>query len=227
VENKVLIRPATVDDSAGLARVQVDSYRTAYAAIWSQELLDHFTYEEQKHDWQEWHASRPDDLIFVADASGTSQVVGYALTRPGPTDIAPYDSELLALHVHPTRYRQGIGRRLVAAAARQLKRQGCASMMLWTMKENDAHGFYRRLGAQLLDAGKISGTGAVEVAYGWPVLENLIQAASADTDDHQQSTNKDLLQAINAAYDEPPTPEEMVCRQAMREKQKRLVKGEW
>ncbi|MFU8773596.1 MAG: hypothetical protein ACNA8H_14410 [Anaerolineales bacterium] len=41
---------ATIEDSAGLARVQVDSYRTAYAGIFPQAYLAHFTHEEQ--DWR-------------------------------------------------------------------------------------------------------------------------------------------------------------------------------
>jgi hypothetical protein len=46
------IRKATIVDSAGLARVQVDSYRTAYAGIFPPAYLDHFTYEEQEQDYR-------------------------------------------------------------------------------------------------------------------------------------------------------------------------------
>ena len=120
--------------------------------------------------------SRPDDVLYVAEA-GTGDLAGYALARPGPTEIAAYDSELLALHVHPSRYRQGIGRALVAAVAKQLQQRGCASMMLWAMEENRAHGFYLRLGRRALDARKLSGTGAAEVAYEWPALERITQSA--------------------------------------------------
>ncbi|MEW5871547.1 MAG: hypothetical protein AB1894_19895 [Chloroflexota bacterium] len=41
------IRHATLEDSAGIAGVQVESYRRAYAGILPQSYLDHFTYEEQ------------------------------------------------------------------------------------------------------------------------------------------------------------------------------------
>jgi ribosomal protein S18 acetylase RimI-like enzyme len=173
----VRLRQATPQDCAGLACVQVDSYRTAYAGIWSQELLYHFSCEEQEQDWQDWIASRPDDLLYVAEDDGAEFVgdviVGYALARPGPTEIATYDSELLALHVHPSHYRQGIGSRLVAAVAEQLRRQGCTSMMLWVLEENHARGFYERMGARPLNACKQSGSGAPEIAYGWLDIERL------------------------------------------------------
>jgi hypothetical protein len=38
------IRPAVLDDCPALARIQVDSYRTAYAHIFPQSYIDHFTY---------------------------------------------------------------------------------------------------------------------------------------------------------------------------------------
>ena len=92
-----------------------------------------------------------------ADGPGSAEIIGYALARSGPTEIGSYDSELLALHVHPSCYRRGIGRLLMSAVAEKLTQQGCASMMLWTMEENRAHGLYLRLGGQLLDAHKVSG----------------------------------------------------------------------
>jgi hypothetical protein len=47
----VRIRKAKLEDSAGLARVQVDSYRTAYADIFPQDYLDHFSYEASMNGW--------------------------------------------------------------------------------------------------------------------------------------------------------------------------------
>jgi ribosomal protein S18 acetylase RimI-like enzyme len=173
----VRIRRAELADCAGLARVQVDSYRTAYAPFWSQEILDHLFYAEQEDDWRAWIAEKPEDLLYVAEADGV-EIAGYALARAGPTAIASYDSELLALHVHPRRYRQGIGRQLVATVAVELARQGCTSLILWMMEGNPARGFYERLGGQLLKGRKTSFSGAPEEAYGWPEIERLVEAAT-------------------------------------------------
>ena len=166
------IREATIEDSAGLAKVQVDSYRTAYAGIFPQDYLDHFTYEEQDQDWRDWIASPSEDILCVAE-SAPGEVVGYALARPGPSEVAPYDSELISLHVSRPYQRQGLGRQLVSTIARQLKQSGCQSLMLWVLEENRSRGFYERLGAQLLDDRKMSGAGKAEVAYGWPIIESL------------------------------------------------------
>jgi ribosomal protein S18 acetylase RimI-like enzyme len=168
----VLIRRAETRDSPGLARVQVDSYRTAYAGIFSRGYLDQFSYEEQAQDWRDWILDRPEDDLYVAALPG-GEIVAYALARAGPTEVPPYDGELLALHVRSSHRRQGLGRQLVAAVAEQLWQRGSRSLLLWVLEANRSRGFYERLGAQLLEARKITG-GQPEVAYGWPDIESLL-----------------------------------------------------
>ncbi len=165
------IREAAIEDSAGIARVQVDSYRTAYAGIFSQAYLNQFSYEEQERDWRDWITARPEDLLYVAELE-TGEIAGYALARPGPSGVRPYDSELVALHVRGARQRQGLGRGLVAAVAERLAQQGSRSMMLWVLEANESRGFYERLGGQLLDEVQVS-SGQPEVAYGWLAIEDL------------------------------------------------------
>ena len=171
----ILIRRATINDSAGIAHVQVDSYRTAYAEFFSQAYLEHFTYEEQAQDWYDWMMNRPRDLLYVACVE-TGEIVGYALGRPGLTKIAPYESELVAIHVCQPYQRQGIGRSLFAKVAEQLHKQGCTSLMLWVLRENPARLFYEKLGGELIGEQEIEleeGKKSVEVAYGWQEISQL------------------------------------------------------
>ena len=165
------IRKARLEDAAGLARVQVDSYRTAYAGIFPQSYLDAFTYEEQEGDWRDLLSWGGDEVLYVAEF-GSGEIVGYALGRPGPCAIQPYDGELVAWHVRRPFQGQGVGRRLVAAVAEQLKREGFRSLMLWVLEVNPTRALYERMGGRLLDAQQVS-HGAVEVAYGWPDIERL------------------------------------------------------
>ena len=149
VKNVAQVRRAQTDDCAGLARVQVDSYRTAYAGLVPEDYLAQFTYEEQEQDWRDWLVSHPSDILYVAE-SDRGEIMGYALGRPGQSNIAPYDSELLALHVRRAYQRQGIGRELLAAMAGELKLQGCLSLMLWVLEKNPARSFYEDLGGRLI-----------------------------------------------------------------------------
>jgi ribosomal protein S18 acetylase RimI-like enzyme len=172
-EDDLKIREARIEDSAGLARVQVDSYRTAYVGILPDEYLAHFTYEDQEQDWRDLLASETSDILLLLTEAHDGGIAGYALGRLGASDIAPYESELVSLHVRHPLQKHGIGCALVAAMAERFRTQGCSSLMLWVAKENvSARRFYERLGGQSIGEHTIDlGEGDVkltEVAYGWP-----------------------------------------------------------
>lgn len=173
----VQIRGAEVQDSASLAQIQVDSYRTSYAGILPQSYLDRFSYEEQEHDWRDLLSSGSDDVLHVAEAE-TGEIVGYALGRPGPSPIPPYDGELVALHVRGPHQGQGIGRQLIAAVAAELQRRGSTALMLWVLDKNPARALYEGLGGRVLgqkewDGNEVFGIEVQEVAYGWLSLQTL------------------------------------------------------
>ncbi len=168
-------REATIEDSESLAHIQVDSYRGAYTGILPAAYLMQFTYEEQTQDWRDLLGQAQHDLLYVIETDA-GDIVGYALAKPGLTSIAPYDSELVALHIRKASQRQGAGRQLIAASARRLQQAGCASLMLWTLAQNPARILYERLGGRLIGEQEIivgDNATAVEVAYGWPNIEAL------------------------------------------------------
>jgi ribosomal protein S18 acetylase RimI-like enzyme len=177
------IRQANVHDSAALAHLQVDSYRTAYNGILPQTYLDHFSYEEQEQDWRELFSSS-DDVLYVAETDA-GEVVGYALSRPGSTEVFGYDGELVALHVQLAHQGQGLGRRLMVAVAAELERRGCTALMLWVLAKNPARTLYEQLGGRLIgkkawDGNEAFGTEVTEVAYGWPKIETLTTPSAID-----------------------------------------------
>ena len=88
------------------------------------------------------------------------------------TGAPPYDSELVSLHVRRMHQGRGVGQALFRAAAQELQRSGCRSLMLWVLEQNQsARGFYERLGGILLEPPKPAMGMATEVAYGWASLE--------------------------------------------------------
>ncbi|MEW5871546.1 MAG: GNAT family N-acetyltransferase [Chloroflexota bacterium] len=121
--------------------------------------------------------AEPNGNILLVAESPSGEVAGYTLGRPGECDIAPYDSELVALHVRKEFQGQGTGEALVRAMARELYQTGCRSMMLWVLEQNPARAFYQRLGGELIGEKQTHlGEGDVsvqEVAYGWPEIETL------------------------------------------------------
>ena len=170
------IRKAGAGDCRGLAQVQVDSYRTAYAGSFPESYLARFRYEEQEQDWLELLSGGTDDILLVA-VSAEKQVIGYALARVRPEVYPGYDAEVLALHVRQPLQKQGVGTALLRRVAEALEEQGCRSVMLWTLIGNPIRRWYERLQGKVIDERRylIDDLEVVEIAYGWEDLSRLLQ----------------------------------------------------
>jgi ribosomal protein S18 acetylase RimI-like enzyme len=166
------IRPATPADCAGIAKVQVDSYCTAYAGFFPESYFQNFSYAEQEQDWLNWFASGTDEILLVA-VSPENEVIGYALTRAKAEIYPGYDSELAALHVRKALQGQGIGKALILNTAERLAARGCQTVMLWTLQGNPVRRWYESLHGKLLGETNydVDGWNIVEVAYGWEIRQ--------------------------------------------------------
>jgi ribosomal protein S18 acetylase RimI-like enzyme len=168
------IREAVPDDIPGIARVHVDTWRTAYIGIISAEHLAGLTYERSEARWRE-HLFREGSGRFAYVAEDAGQIVGSGSGGPERDSMSGYDGELYGLYVLTAHQRQGIGRALTLTVARRLAEDGCKAMILWVLKDNrKGRAFYEALGGVL--AGEkgitIGGTELIEVAYGWPDLHH-------------------------------------------------------
>ncbi len=75
------IRRATVEDAAAIARVRVDTWRSAYRGILPDELLDGLDPAESAVRWRRGlETLNPDRVAYVADAGGA--IVGFASLAP-------------------------------------------------------------------------------------------------------------------------------------------------
>lgn len=164
------IRPARPEDAAAIAHVHVEGWRTAYRGIMPDAFLENLAVEPRRRFWHDLLSSPPaHTCMYVAEDAGGG-VIGFALGGPERTDDPAHRGELQAIYVLEQHHRRGIGRLLVEAVARDLVRQGLASMLVWVLQENPWHRFYEALGGQRLREREIEIAGAryPERAYGWP-----------------------------------------------------------
>ena len=174
----MFIRPATLADAAGIARVHVDAWRETYASILSADYLAGLSYADRAARWQRILADpEPGTSTFVAE-DDTGQIVGFAGGGPRRDGPDAFAGELYAIYLLRCAQGQGVGRRLVAAVAGALAQAGMRAMLLWVFAANPARGFYEALGGQLLaqQPFELGGTTLVEVAYGWPDVAPLLTA---------------------------------------------------
>jgi ribosomal protein S18 acetylase RimI-like enzyme len=169
----MLIRAATTDDAPGMARVHVDTWRTAYRDILPAGFLDALSYEARTQRWREnLTQAGPQQFTLVAE-DDACELVGFAGGGPERDGTPGYDGEIYAVYVLAQHQRRGIGRQLMVTCARHLANQGFGAAMLWALEANwRARSFYETLGGKLIGRKMkvIGDTPLIEVAYGWPDL---------------------------------------------------------
>ena len=137
------VRPARAGDADDLARVQVASWRSAFAGIVPPELLGELTSLEAAAVWRDrWReaignppTSRHRVLTAVTDGM-PREVAGFVSGGPA-TDADRWpatDAEIYEFRVAPDRTGQGHGGRLMHAAAETLVSDGFRTVSIWVLE---------------------------------------------------------------------------------------------
>ncbi|MEV6492510.1 GNAT family N-acetyltransferase [Actinoplanes sp. NPDC051633] len=143
------VRPATMDDAAALAAVQVATWQVAYRGQVPQEHLDRMDPARREPGWRQWiRDARPPAGILVLDDEEHG-VIGFncfAPTRDQDDDPATV-GEVQAIYLLPSRWGTGGGRLLMAAGVRRLTEAGFRELTLWVLDTNaQARRFYEAAG---------------------------------------------------------------------------------
>ena len=177
------IAPATERDAAGIAKVYVDTWRSAYAAVLPHRALLRMSYEDEARQWSGIIRDRAGAQAVIVAGEGDDSVVGFASFGPARFRDSPAAGrfagedgakvgEIYTLYVLPDFQERGIGRQLLAAAFAALveRRYGCG--FLWALRDNHSRYFYERVGGQAIAERRERFWGCVteQVCYGWSDL---------------------------------------------------------
>ena len=134
-----------MSDAAGLARVQVASWRASFAGLGPDEVLTELTSEAAEEQWAgrwlEAITTPPTSRhrVHVALEADRTSVAGFAAAGPATdTDLWPgTDGELYELHVLPELTARGHGGRLLHAVADTLADDGFQTACTWALASDD------------------------------------------------------------------------------------------
>ena len=171
----IRIRPAEPADAEAIARVQAVTWQAAYLGILPHEILAAFGQAQGGAFWSRVLDNAPSESVLIAELE--DQILGFVSSGPSREHIPGYDGEFYALYVMPEGQGCGIGKALVAHAARSLVRQRWLGAAVWVLEDNHlGRQFYERLDGQPLGLAKSLAYRGVEypnireMAYGWPDL---------------------------------------------------------
>ena len=140
------VRPATLDDVDGIRRVAEAGWEAAYGDILAPETRARCLAEWYSPEAVERAVTEPSVGYFVAVDDG---VVGYASGDVTRTESV---GRLSSLYVHPDRWGDGVGTRLLDAVETNLADRGASEMRILVLAEN-AVGveFYRSRGFEQVE----------------------------------------------------------------------------
>ncbi|MEK0182407.1 GNAT family N-acetyltransferase [Microcoleus anatoxicus] len=174
----MIVRQAKIADVPAIARVNVDTWRTAYQKILPADYLAQLSYENRESNWQDIliNAEKNKYFVYVAE-NEQGKIVGFAAGGYERTDkYVFYKGELFAIYILDEYQHQGIGRKLVGTIASQLSKLNLNSMLVWVLGDNSACRFYEVLGAKKIDEQQTNRAGVLlkEIAYGWTDITVLL-----------------------------------------------------
>ncbi|WP_112180389.1 GNAT family N-acetyltransferase [Paraliobacillus zengyii] len=167
------IRRAVPEDSRGVAKVQVDSWKTTYKNIVPDEYLNKMTYESREQKWKDIIS---DQTVYIAETDN-GEIIGFSNGGKERTGKYPnYNSELYAIYILEAHQRKGLGKFLLEPIIEDLKENDIYSMIVLVLEENNSRLFYESLGAEKIDIVEIEVLGKKlnELVYGWQDIRAII-----------------------------------------------------
>ncbi len=167
----MIIRQAKPQDAEGIARVRIETWRTAYKGIVPQDHLDQLSLTAITEQFQNLFKEEA-PLIWVAE-EGT-EIVGFVFGGPERRDGAEA-GEVYAIYIMDSYQGQGIGTQLLQAVCQELYLQGKTTLILWVLEQNPYRVFYERLGGETAgtDTFNIDGVDLSLVSYRWADITQL------------------------------------------------------
>lgn len=165
----LMIREARPVDAPTIARVHVESWRSAYAGLLPDTVLVGMCQRTQTTRWARILGQRKNrELVLVAELPNHG-VVGFGSCGRGREKRLPHAGEIFTLYVQPEFQDGGIGRRLLYRLFDALVARGMTSAVTWVLAENPSRFFYETMrGRRVAERDETMwNTVLHEVAYGW------------------------------------------------------------
>ncbi|BCB05389.1 GNAT family N-acetyltransferase [Bacillus sp. KH172YL63] len=133
----MLLRKAVLQDAKGVAHVHVESWKTTYRGIVSNEYLQSLSKDSKEKKWSDILSNTHHTYVCELEDGEIAGFVSFGKERSGE-----YEGELYAIYLLEEHQGKGIGKKLFEIAMKELKTQGFNSMWIWVLKENPSKQFY-------------------------------------------------------------------------------------
>jgi ribosomal protein S18 acetylase RimI-like enzyme len=162
----VTIRPATLQDAAGIADVHVRSWQEAYRGMMPPDYLDRLDPADRLPQWRQLLAQPDRGRGDVLVAAGAGEIRGFSAFGPtrDPEEDPARVGAVWAIYLAPRYLGQGVGRALMTSSVERLSSLGYDEVTLWVLDVNErARRFYEQAGFRADGASKVDGRDGLDL----------------------------------------------------------------
>ena len=143
--SRISVRPARLHEAAALSETAIAAWREGFRGIVPEEVDPERPWRAERIAERLRGANRDGSELLAAEVDG--EIRGLVLIGPHREAGVPrHEGEIIALYVHPERWRQGVGRALVDGGLRRLAQWGYSEAVVWTLAESPRNlAFYEAL----------------------------------------------------------------------------------
>jgi ribosomal protein S18 acetylase RimI-like enzyme len=165
----IIVREARPADAPAIARVHVDSWRSAYAGMLPDNVLIGMSLQTHTQRWARIIGSRRKGETVLVSEVPNAGVVGFGSCGRAGVRQLPLSGEIYTLYVHPEWQDRGLGRRLLRRLFDSLVVRGMNSAVVWVLAENPSRFFYETMGGRRVAERSTTHWNTLlrETAYGW------------------------------------------------------------
>ena len=171
----MIIRKATLEDAANIAKVHVDSWRTTYKGIILQSFLDKLSYEKRTILWEN-NLSNPARTVYVAQTND-NEIIGFVVGEKRDTNTEQGATDLSAIYLFEEWQGKGVGKLLLKQVMQNFKEQGYHKVYVDVLADNRSREFYKYYGAQYVETITIAFDGVPidEEVYVWNNIDAVLE----------------------------------------------------
>ncbi|WP_339205651.1 GNAT family N-acetyltransferase [Paenibacillus sp. FSL K6-3182] len=151
------IRKACLEDAEGIAKVHVDSWKSTYKNIVSDEFLKNLSYDQRKNLWNR-NISDKENYTFVA-VNNEGEVVGFADCGKRESNNIDNSGDLKSIYLLEEYQGKGVGKQLFKQLFLQFEELGYNRVFVEVLEDNKTRYFYEYYGAHLFKSDKITISG--------------------------------------------------------------------
>ena len=166
----LIIRDADPEDAADIARVHVDTWRSAYRGILPASYLKSISYQHRAIAWArmlEFVEESEADVTLVSEID--DEIVGFVHAGHLRHRDPRFAAEINSLYVLKDHQRAGHGKRLFLAACNRLAQRQLKGLFVWVLADNPCREFYSSMGGELVANREVefAKEPLMEYGYGW------------------------------------------------------------